>query len=170
MSYALSILKILTMPSNKDGAEPSAASVTLSNLYRLAHVAEDNHTSYLAKAESILQSNAPVLTQAPYALATMVSAALCSISPSYRQFIVTGPVTAPETSAFLDKIRSKFIPNRVLLPVDPHKPPTELAKLNETIKALLEDAGKKGEVKPNVRVCANFVCAAPVYDIESLKI
>lgn len=60
----------------QDGAEPSAASITLSNLQRLAHFAEDNHTAFSDKARSILASNGQLLKQAPHALGTMVSNAL----------------------------------------------------------------------------------------------
>ena len=51
-------------------------SITLSNLQRLAHFAEDKHAEYDKKAQSILASNGQLLKQAPSALASMVSAAL----------------------------------------------------------------------------------------------
>ncbi len=51
-------------------------SITLSNLQRLAHFAEDKHAAYEEKADSILASNGQLLKQAPHALASMVSAAL----------------------------------------------------------------------------------------------
>ncbi len=60
----------------QDGAEPSAVSITLANLQRLAHLAEDRHADYNAKAKSILSSNGQLLTRAPFALASMVSAAI----------------------------------------------------------------------------------------------
>lgn len=60
----------------QDGAEPSAVSVTLANLQRLAHLAEDRHAEYNTKAKSILSSNGQLLTRAPFALASMVSAAM----------------------------------------------------------------------------------------------
>ena len=60
----------------QDGAEPSAVSITLSNLQRLAHFAEDNHAAYTEKAQSILASNGQLLKQAPHALGSMTSAAL----------------------------------------------------------------------------------------------
>ena len=55
----------------QDGAEPSAASITLHNLQRLTHFAEDRHAEYREKAESILRSNSQLLEKAPFALATM---------------------------------------------------------------------------------------------------
>lgn len=147
--------------------------MTLSNLYRLAHVAEDKHELYTSRASSILQSNAHLLTQAPHALASMVSAAMCG-SRGYRQFIVTGSPSAPATTAFLEKIRAQFVPHRVLLHVDPANPPKKLSEINETVKALVEEVSKRKDgadgVKPNVRLCESYVCAAPVYDVEALQV
>ena len=51
-------------------------SVTLSNLQRLAHFAEDKHSAFTEKAKSILASNGQLLKQAPHAIAYMVGAAL----------------------------------------------------------------------------------------------
>ena len=68
----------------QDGAEPSAVSVTLYNLQRLSHFAEDRHAEYQSKAQSILRSNSQLLEQAPFALATMVSAGMVGDS-GYRQ-------------------------------------------------------------------------------------
>lgn len=72
----------------QDGAEPSAASVTLSNLQRLAHFAEDRHAAYTEKAQSIVSSNGQLLTKAPHALASMVAAALMA-GRGYRQVRLT---------------------------------------------------------------------------------
>ena len=60
----------------QDGAEPSAVSVTLSNLQRLAHFAEDSHAAYNDKAKSILASNGQLLKQASHAMGTLVGNAL----------------------------------------------------------------------------------------------
>ncbi|KAJ3014701.1 hypothetical protein NUW54_g1237 [Trametes sanguinea] len=67
---------LIRMKDAQDGAEPSAVSVTLSNLQRLAHFAEDKHADYNEKAKSVLASNGQLLSRAPYAYASMVSAAL----------------------------------------------------------------------------------------------
>ena len=75
---------LVRMKDAQDGAEPSAVSVTLHNLQRLAHFAEDRHVEYQAKAQSILQANSQLLAQAPFALATMVSAAMLG-EQGYKQ-------------------------------------------------------------------------------------
>ena len=86
----------LTSRTEQDGAEPSAVSVTLYNLNRLAHLTEDRHTEYQEKAKSILNSNSQLLENAPFALATMVSAALIA-QRGYKQVRSTDRPTKPRT-------------------------------------------------------------------------
>ena len=68
----------------QDGAEPSAASVTLSNLNSLSHIAEDQHKEYQAKAQSIMKSNSQLLNAASFAVATMVSSTMVA-DKGYKQ-------------------------------------------------------------------------------------
>ncbi|KAI0074994.1 hypothetical protein K474DRAFT_1709403 [Panus rudis PR-1116 ss-1] len=162
---------LIRMKDAQDGAEPSASSVTLSNLNRLSHFADNRHGEYHAKADSIVKANAQILKQAPFALANMVSGAMLSLK-GYKQFIVSGEPAASETSAFLQAIREQFIPNRVLIHLDPSKPPKEIAKVNDTISSLIKDESQKAddkEGKPNVRICENFTCGLPVYEVDELE-
>ncbi|KAL7283967.1 hypothetical protein ACG7TL_001239 [Trametes sanguinea] len=157
---------LIRMKDAQDGAEPSAVSVTLSNLQRLAHFAEDKRADYTEKARSVLASNGQLLSRAPYALASMVSAALLE-DKGYMQFIHTG--TSPE-SPLLKLIRSAFVPNRVLIHLDPRNPPRELAKINGSLRSLVEDLDKGGaKIKENVRICENFTCGLPIEDVEELE-
>lgn len=66
-------------------------SVTLSNLQRLAHFAEDRHNEYQEKVNSILASNAQLLGAAPYALATMLGAAMLG-RKGYKQVGINSTV------------------------------------------------------------------------------
>ncbi|KAI0336630.1 hypothetical protein GY45DRAFT_1315214 [Cubamyces sp. BRFM 1775] len=155
---------LIRMKDAQDGAEPSAVSITLSNLQRLAHFAEDRHAAYNEKAKSILASNGQLLSQAPFALASMVSAAMMA-DKGYMQFIHTG---SSANSPYLELIRSVFIPNRVLIHLDPANPPRELAKVNGSLRSLVDDSSA-GQAKENVRVCENFTCGLPIEDVEELK-
>ncbi|KAI0371371.1 hypothetical protein BV20DRAFT_1069463 [Pilatotrama ljubarskyi] len=157
---------LIRMKDAQDGAEPSAVSITLSNLQRLAHFAEDRHAAYSDKAKSVLASNGQLLTRAPYALASMVGAAMLA-DKGYMQFIHTGNSS---DSPFLKAIRAVFIPNRVLIHLDPTNPPRELSKVNGSLRSLVEEIEKKsGETKENVRICENFTCGLPIEDVEELK-
>ena len=85
------------------------------------------------------------------------------------QFIVTGEREDPATTRFLGVIRDAFVPNRVLIRLEPRAPPRELAGHNGTLRALLENKELSDE-KPNVRVCENFTCGLPIYDPKELKV
>ncbi|KAI0707578.1 hypothetical protein C8T65DRAFT_740356 [Cerioporus squamosus] len=163
---------LIRMKDAQDGAEPSAVSITLFNLQRLAHFAEDKHTEYNEKAQSIIASNGQLLKQAPYALATMVSAALMA-DKGYMQFIHTASKQdGASEGALLKLIRSTFIPNRVLIHLDQANRPRKLAELNASLRSLDAELDKKGpgvEVKENVRICENFTCGLPIEDAEELK-
>ena len=58
------------------------------------------------------------------------------------------------------------MPNRVLIHLDPSDPPVELAKVNATLRSLIEQGQ---DTRPNVRVCENFTCGLPIEDVEELK-
>lgn len=58
----------------QDGAEPSAVSVSIHNLRRLAHLAEDRFAEYESKRARALGAHGQLLASAPFALATMVGA------------------------------------------------------------------------------------------------
>ena len=65
-------------------------------------------------------------------------------------------------------IRSVFIPNRVLIHLDPSNPPRELAKVNGSLRSLLENTSDE-QLRENVRICENFTCGLPIEDVEELK-
>ncbi|OBZ77660.1 Spermatogenesis-associated protein 20 [Grifola frondosa] len=160
---------LVRMKDAQDGAEPSAVAVTLANLQRLAHITEDRYTEYEEKVQSVLAVNAQLLREAPFALATMVSAALAA-HDGYKQFIFVGSAEPSHVSPLLQAIRRPFISNRVLIHLDPANPPRELAKVNATLRTLVADIDKKGgQVSENVRVCQNFACGLPIEDVEKLK-
>ncbi|KAH8101789.1 hypothetical protein BXZ70DRAFT_1007034 [Cristinia sonorae] len=158
---------LIRMKDAQDGAEPSAVSITLHNLNRLSHFAEDRHTEYRAKAVSIIKSNSQVLDKAPFALATLISAAMVA-DRGMKQFIVSGPPNSPEVRSFLSTIRQKFLPNRVLIHLDPSDPPAKLAKLNGTLRSLIRDT-ENNSSRASVRICENFTCGLPFYELEELK-
>ncbi|GBE89148.1 hypothetical protein BKA93DRAFT_862980 [Sparassis latifolia] len=165
---------LVRMKDAQDGAEPSAASITLSNLHRLAHFAEDRHAEYQEKAQSILTSNGQILAAAPFALAAMVSTALMA-ERGYKQLILSEPRREGQfPSLFLQTIRGLFIPNRVLIHLDTTKPPRELCRVNATLRSLISDLDNlEGDaaamVPANVRVCEIFTCGLPIEDVEELK-
>lgn len=64
-------------------------------------------------------------------------------------------------------IFSTYIPNKVILYIDPSNPPDELARYNPIISDLIK--GMKSDERPSVRLCENFTCNLPVYELEEAK-
>ncbi|KAH9948039.1 hypothetical protein B0H21DRAFT_735904 [Amylocystis lapponica] len=149
----------------QDGAEPSAASVTLANLQRLAHVAEDRRAAYGAQARSVLAAHAQLLGAAPFVLGTMVGAAL-GAQRGGTQLVVTGPRGG--AGPLVDVVRGAFVPGRVLVHLDPARPPSELAKVNATLRGLIGGLAGDGG-RASVRVCEGFRCGLPIEDAEELR-
>lgn len=66
---------VVRLKDSQDGAEPSALSVSLSNLYRLSSFITSEEYDLKSKAERTLSSQGSMITRAPYALGMMVGAA-----------------------------------------------------------------------------------------------
>ncbi|KAI0790477.1 hypothetical protein C8Q75DRAFT_717233 [Abortiporus biennis] len=163
---------IIRMKDTQDGAEPSSTSITYMNLCRLSYFIENpsDRTAYISKAESILKSHevGQLLPQAPFVFGTLV-ADLISVEDGMRQFIVTSSSDESEKDkyqSFLRTIRSHFIPNRVLVHINPQSPPNSLARLNETVMNLV---GHLDQEKANVRICEGFQCGLPLYEVADLE-
>lgn len=66
---------LIRLKDSQDGAEPSALSVSVSNLYRLSYLITTEGSQLRDKAEKTLASQGNMLERAPYALGMMVAAA-----------------------------------------------------------------------------------------------
>jgi hypothetical protein len=55
------------------------------------------------------------------------------------------------------------MPNKVIIRIDPDKPPRALAELNATVKELV------GEKEPALRLCEGGVCGMPIRDLEEAR-
>jgi uncharacterized protein YyaL (SSP411 family) len=66
---------LVRLKDSQDGAEPSALSVSLSNLYRLSSFITLEEYDLRSKAERTLSSQSQMLHRVPYALGMMIAAA-----------------------------------------------------------------------------------------------
>lgn len=180
---------LIRIRDNQDGAEPAASSVTLHNLQRLAAYDSVNSERYKEYAISTYRSNADMLKRAPYAFATTV-AALMDDAQGYRevclststhslqanlalpgsQYIITGS----PTDEFVKEARCiilalTYIPNKVIMQIDPASPPLELTKQNPVIQSLVDDMRKNPEQRPSVRICENGACHLPVFELDEVR-
>jgi uncharacterized protein YyaL (SSP411 family) len=163
---------LIRLKDTQDGAEPSATSVSVHNLARLALYASDNFEVYEKQAEDVYLSIGEELGSVPRAWGGVV-AGLMQLERGWRevsdvsrqsglglilQFVVTGPDA--EAKPYLDLLRESYMPNRVVIRIDPDNPPVELGEVNATVKALLS------EKKAGLRVCQAGVCGMPIVDLE----
>jgi uncharacterized protein YyaL (SSP411 family) len=145
----------------RDGAIPSGNSVTFLNLIRLSRMTGKTHyeekAATLARAVSSHEEGTPSHN-------TMFLAALdFLIGPTYEITIVDSP-DSKETRNMLEAIRTRFVPNKVvLLKKEDQKDLENLAEFTKDMKTIGN--------KTTVYVCKDFVCSKPITEIkEVLKI
>lgn len=172
----------------QDGAEPSASGVTLSNLLRLGAVFDNRREGYGEIAEGIVESSGEMLVRGGQALGTTVAGmwlldkgfkqvsfvsftwlegVVNNLLPCFHQLILTGASEDPSTQALRAVLDERFIPNRLLIHIEPSNPPMDLAWRNEVVKAVVEGLGKEGG-RASVRVCEAGVCGLPIFDPAEL--
>ncbi|KAF8524565.1 hypothetical protein BU17DRAFT_42830 [Hysterangium stoloniferum] len=159
---------LVRLKDSQDGAEPSGLSVSLSNLYRLSSLIASEEYDLRSKAERTLSSQSQMILRAPHALGMMVAAAEMG-SRGMKEVIVIGSSREKATKALLKYIRSRFVPNRSLILIDPDAPPSWLAKHNQVIRSLVDNLASKTTASmelPEARICERGVCGLPLRGIE----
>ncbi|RHZ77167.1 hypothetical protein Glove_184g16 [Diversispora epigaea] len=152
---------LVRMKDDHDGAEPSANSVSVINLLRLGDIA--NKPDYIQKAERTLKYFSGRLTKSPFAMPELVSGLMLHLK-GIKQFVIVGNESDSTVQQFLDVIRSKFIPNKVVLLAKSKD--GVLSEKNEMVKSLLQS-----EISgiPSIHICENFTCGLPITDIQELE-
>jgi uncharacterized protein YyaL (SSP411 family) len=142
-----------------DGAIPSGNSVAMLNLLRLGRMSADpkleDYAARLARAFS------GTLEQAPGAHASLLVALDFAIGPSY-EVIVAGSLQAQDTKEMLQSLRSRFLPNKVVLLV-PSPGEDEIAKIAPYAKGISAIEGQA-----TAYVCSHYRCNAPTTDINTM--
>jgi len=94
-----------------DGAEPSGNSVQALNLLRLHELTTQDR--YRVRAERLLRAFGARLTEAPAALSEMLLAADFHLDTP-KEVVIVAPTSRKDAEPLLAKLRSTFLPNRVL--------------------------------------------------------
>jgi hypothetical protein len=104
-----------------DGVLPSANSIALLVLSKLAHITAD--TEYEAKAEAIVRRYPADLTSFPIQYSFLLSALDVALGPTF-EVVISGDPSAPDTRAMVRAAQSTFAPNKVLIlrPSDTRRP------------------------------------------------
>jgi uncharacterized protein len=151
---------LFRLKDDHDGAEPSANSVASMNLARLARIF--NRKEFQNSAARIIGMFHLTLDRMAVALPQML-AALDSTITEPVQIIVAGRLEDPSTTEFLRVIRSRYLPNKVVLLADGQEGQKWLGQHIEAIQQVTPVNGK-----PAVYVCRNFTCELPVTDPQEL--
>jgi uncharacterized protein YyaL (SSP411 family) len=139
-----------------DGAEPSGNSVAVMNLLRLHEFTTDDR--YRQRAEQCFKAFSPVFERSPAALSEMLLALDFHLDTP-KEIIIVTPNNREEAQPLLARLRSTFLPNRVLAVV------SQGAQLDAHAKIvpLLEDK-RAIAGKPTAYVCEQRVCELPTSD------
>uniref|UniRef100_A0A8C5HCT4 Spermatogenesis-associated protein 20-like TRX domain-containing protein n=1 Tax=Gouania willdenowi TaxID=441366 RepID=A0A8C5HCT4_GOUWI len=151
---------LLQLKEDQDGAEPSANSVSATNLLRLSHYT--GRKEWLHKSEQLLAAFSERLTKVPIALPEMVRA-LMSQHYTLKQVVICGQRDAPDTNSLLTAANSIFIPFKVLMFTDKD----EDGFLSQRLPALSSMTALEGVA--TAYVCQDFTCSLPLTDPQELR-
>ncbi|HEV8344475.1 MAG TPA: thioredoxin domain-containing protein [Candidatus Binatia bacterium] len=141
-----------------DGSVPSGNSVATQVLLRLYHYT--GREEYLRRAEKSLRLYYDTMVQQPFGFAHMLGA-LDYYVEKPKEIVLVGQKKDPTTQAFLNKIHSFYLPNKILQLVEPGEP---LGKISPLLEGKTQLNGKT-----TAYVCHNFSCSPPVTEREELE-
>jgi uncharacterized protein YyaL (SSP411 family) len=143
-----------------DSAIPSGNSVAMLNLLRLGRVTANS--DFEEKAAGIGRAFSGSVKQSPAAHSQLMVALDFGIGPSY-EVVVAGNAYTEDTSAMLKALRTRFLPNKVVLLNPTDREPPEMAGLAEFAKNQSSIGGKA-----TAYVCLNHNCKLPTTDVNKM--
>jgi len=143
-----------------DTALPSANSVAMLNLLRLGRMTANSDLE--ERAAKIGRAFSGSVKESPAAYTQLMAALDFGIGPCY-EVVIAGNAQAEDTKAMVKALRTRFLPNKVVLlnPSDQESP--AIAQLAEFTK---NQPGIKG--KATAYVCLNYTCKLPTTDINKM--
>ena len=113
---------------------------------------------YRSRAEKIFQAFGEILQRAPTAVADLLLAVDYRLGTPKEIVIVTAKARV-EAEPFLARLRTTFLPNRILVVVPEGKELTALTELVPLVESKIAQEGKT-----TAYVCEQKVCALPTTD------
>ncbi|XP_056184378.1 spermatogenesis-associated protein 20 isoform X2 [Falco biarmicus] len=151
---------LLRLKDDQDGAEPTANSVTVTNLLRAASYS--GRTDWVEKAGQILAAFSERLQKIPITLPEMARATAV-FHHTLKQVIICGDPQGEDTKEMLCCVRSVFSPNQVLMLADGDS----TGFLYRQLPFLASLERKDG--KATAYLCSNFACSLPVTSLQELR-
>ncbi len=143
-----------------DGAIPSGNSVAFHNLTRLSLMT--GRHDYLEKAFTLSGTFSKETAKSPTAFTHFLTALDLAMGPSF-EVVVTGIPGAVDTKEFLTTLRSRFIPNAVVL----FKPRDETSSRLAGIAPFTQDIACIND-KATAYVCSGGACRLPTNDAAEM--
>ena len=141
-----------------DGSVPSGNSVAALALLRLGQATME--PKFIDHASKTLQCFSGQLRQSPTSLTYMLMALDFHLGPR-QEIVIAGDSNADDTKQMLKAVRSRFLPNAVVLL---HQTGPDGKAIKKIIPFL---AGQKPiDEKATAYVCENYVCKQPINDIN----
>jgi uncharacterized protein YyaL (SSP411 family) len=142
----------------RDGAIPSGNSVAFLNLIKLSRMTGKTH--YEEKAATLARAFSSHEEGTPSHNTMFLTALDFFIGPAYEIAIVGNP-NSEETKNMLHAIRTRFVPNKVMLLKEVDQ------KDLENLPGFTKDM-KTIDNKTTVYICRNFVCNKPITEIKEV--
>lgn len=143
-----------------DGAIPSGNSVAMMNLLRLARITANSDLEQ--KAAKLSRAFSGNVQEGPSAFTQFLVGVDFAVGPSY-EIVIAGPSDSSDTQEMLSAIRSRFIPNKVVLLRPTENETPAIVKMAPYTKDQTTQHGKA-----TAYVCEKFVCNQPITEAKEL--
>ena len=144
-----------------DGAIPSGNSIAALALLRLGRLTMNQN--FEEQGRQILEAFSSQLESSPASSSAMLIALDFYLGPR-REIIVAGDTDAADTQQMLKLVRSKFLPNAVVLLHDGNNQDSTIHTIIPFLKLQVALDGKA-----TAYVCEDYACQRPVNDMDGLE-
>ena len=154
--------KLLTRTKEAyDGAVPSANSVTMYNLIRLARIT--GKIDLEEKAKQIGKTFSTQISKMPQGYTQMMVGLDFAIGPSF-EIVIVGNKDKKNTQKIIQSINSFYLPNKVVILKEPDIKNSLIEELAPFIKDYNQIKNQE-----TIYVCKNQMCQLPITDIKKMK-
>ena len=146
-----------------DQAIPSGNAVAAKTLLRLYHLT--GRDDYLQRAERVLSLYAPQMERQAFGLGAMLNTLDFYLRKPYEIALIGDPAAA-DTQALLGAIRAQYLPNQIIIHLDPQRLEADLDAL-PPLRDLLTGKSQVGS-RATAYVCRDFTCSLPMTEPADL--
>jgi len=152
---------IVRTKSGSDGAVPSGNSIAALALLKLGRLTMNQ--GFTAQGTKLLESFSEQLQRSPAYSSAMLTALNFWLGPT-QEIVIAGNAEATDTKQMLKLLRSKFLPNAVVLLHEQDSGGSDIYKIAPFIKNQAVIDGRA-----TAYVCENYICKRPVNRIGDLN-